>query len=185
MNAQTSFAIPASYTPIPQQKSTVYVIVADAGKLRSFSANDVALSTDLKGKTKPEKQKSTAVDFSFPLVVPAQGTSGDLLNLDFGSVSAGAVVLHTTGDTLATFSGKKVVINFNPPLDSATVVDVIGRGTKGKLMKAKSAWGINKKNAVDTYTYNILRLPFPNLWNWVQDMYSGGGFGASGLVAGA
>ena len=153
-------------------------------KYRTAIYRDWADAKDQKDKRKSVKCKPDKVFFKIDLVTPASGTAGSPLKLDFSMDVTGVVYNASTGIPpktiiLATFSGKKAVINFDPPLP-ASRLQIDGIGNKGKQIVTKFAWGTDKKQDVQSlhqsqaqYLQNQPRLPMPNLHNVGEDIYGG------------
>ncbi len=157
--------------------SFVDIVVGDGSMMRTFTADSIALSSDLKGKVgKFEKPKPISVDFQITLAAPAGGA--DLFYIEFDKVVEGTVSFP--GDThghapIALSALKKYTVNIpGAPLDSAQQVVVVGNGDKGKIMKGKyyfTIGGAKGSKVAFATDYDYLRLPSPNVNNIGDEMY--------------
>jgi hypothetical protein len=88
------------------------------------------------------------------------------------------------GDSIASFTGKKPAPMMLPVVAGETV-RVAGMGLKGKVIKAKYAWGSAKKVTVPSFVLNVPKLPMPNELNLLEDLFKQGAFSSTqGLIAG-
>lgn len=188
MNGQTSYQIPATYAPVPQNPVSVRIIVADAGAFRSFNSADIVAAVDIKGKAKIQSKKPVASECAFTFAVPAGATQA-LVSL--GQVSTYSIS-QTSGWSSPSGIGTKVVTyTWGGPGDPPATLTIEIGGNKGKASKAKATFNTTPKatKIAGTLTNARLLLLFPNLQNLVYELYGGKAkspnlFGALGAVAG-
>ncbi|HTK83172.1 MAG TPA: Ig-like domain-containing protein, partial [Bacteroidota bacterium] len=153
---------------------------------RTATAEQWALSPDQKGKRKPVKCKPDKVDFKFNLVWKL-----DHLKLKFPMYTRGAVRIgkDKNSPTVATWDSLKTVDIVLPGMDTTKVLQIDGRGFKGKLISVNYEWstagitvakgklpGVKTVDKRDSLKANILRLPMPNLHNIGTDLQLQGVF---------
>jgi hypothetical protein len=178
MTGQTSYVVSfAGY--VPQAFTELYLIQYDGTAFRTFRSSQVALAVDGKGKPKAIKKKPVTVDFDFNIVAPdsSLGTVSSV-KVKLGMLSTGIMLQGV--DTVATFTGVKE-FTYAAPIPGGTTFRVIGQGTKGKAIKAAGTWFASLLTKSKKYNFKVLaynenepNLPFPNLWNWVADLYASG-----------
>jgi Secretion system C-terminal sorting domain len=161
MTAETSY----TYHTMDMAPQRILLVKGDGLGFLTATSDSLINAVDYKGKMKAERRKSDKVFFSFPLVVPAQGTYGVELNLKSNIYISGVIYNDTV---YYPFAGKKILVNFPVPLDPGTIVTVEGVGDKGKYPKITKAWGRNKANLITEYDYVNIGYPMPN-WNNVGE----------------
>jgi photosystem II stability/assembly factor-like uncharacterized protein len=155
----------------------------DTAQYRTFAAESLALGKDIKGKVgKYNKRKANKVEFLFSLTVPV-GPLTNVLNLEFSMIVNGKIT-NSTGDSIAAFTGKKPA-PLTLPVISGQQIWVQGWGVSGKQVKVKYAFGSAKKVVLTAFTLNQPRLPMPNTYNLLNELYLQNAFAADGgLVVG-
>jgi hypothetical protein len=149
----------------------------EAISYRTARSEDWATAIDTKGKLVSLKRKPDKVDVAFQL---GFGLGNPQLTLEF-SMDVVGKVSRVNGDSLYAFVGKKPAPMSLSIAPGETVV-VTGWGNKGKAVKAKYAWGANKKAAVTSFLLNQPRLPMPNLHNVGEDLFAANAFPAGLLI---
>ena len=147
---------------------------------RTATVEQWALSPDLKGKRKAIKCKPDKVDFKFNVRWKL-----DHLRLKFPMFTRGQARIGKDKQQtpVATWDSLKTVDITLPGIDTAQVIQIDGRGFKGKLISVNYEWvsgtaviakgklpGTKPVDIRDSLKANILRLPMPNLHNVGEDL---------------
>jgi hypothetical protein len=160
-------------------------------KFRTATMTDWATAVDLKGKANLIKCKPLTVDYDFTISAPDSSLgSVSSVKVKLGMVATGAMLKGV--DTVLTYNAVKEFI-YTAPIAGGETFQIIGKGTKGKAVKAQGTWyatllsKAKKYNfKVLTYTANIPRLPMPNLINVLSELGSwptiGNASGASSVI---
>ncbi|MBI3189545.1 MAG: hypothetical protein HYZ33_02740, partial [Ignavibacteriales bacterium] len=152
---------------------------------RSFRPDSIAFDKDNLGKQgKIVKKKADKVEFKFRLTAPRTAA----LTLKFTMKTSGSLTRgESKTDTIFSWSNL-AQITTPSPIDSGTLVQVDGIGSKGKAIKASYSWATLPKaikgNVPDsTFLQNLLRLPMPNRINVLSELLSQNAFNGP-LLAG-
>jgi hypothetical protein len=153
--------------------------------------NNWATAVDAKGKANAIKCKPLTVDFDFNIVSPdsSLGTVSSV-KVKLGMVSTG--VMLNGVDTVATFSAVKE-FTYTAAIAGGDTFQIIGKGTKGKAVKAQGTWYATLATKAKKYNFKVLaynanipRLPMPNLINVLSELPSwptlGNASGASSVI---
>lgn len=148
-----------------------------------------ATAVDAKLKPKSIKRKADKVDFKFSLTVatPALPVLEVKFNMEIDHLTAYASAAKS--DTLPysslTIDPKRRIwrYTFSPAPAAASVIQIDGRGTSGKLVKAGYLWtdppALTKikgtvPDASSAFLYNVPGLPKPNLHNVGEELFPKG-----------
>jgi hypothetical protein len=131
------------------------------------------------------------VDFDFNIIAPdaSLGTVSSV-KVKLGMASTG--VMLNGVDTVATFTGVKE-FTYTAAIAGNDTFQVIGKGTKGKAVKAQGTWYATLLSKAKKYNFKVLaynanipRLPMPNLVNVLSELGSwptiGNASGASSVI---
>jgi hypothetical protein len=147
-------------------------VYVDPNLYRTASMQSWATATDKKGKVKAEKCKPDKVDFKFTLTSPE---SSSAVSIKFSMLTSGVLTVGTEkAETLAAWNNSKEA-SYSGAMSAGSILQVDGRGVKGKQVKTKVAWtkatdGKKTKQTVESYILNNPRLPMPNLQNVGMDL---------------
>jgi hypothetical protein len=160
-------------------------------QFRTATMNNWATAVDAKGKANAIKCKPLTVDFDFNIVSPdsSLGTVSSV-KVKLGMVSTG--VMLNGVDTVATFSAVKE-FTYTAAIAGGDTFQIIGKGTKGKAVKAQGTWYATLATKAKKYNFKVLaynanipRLPMPNLINVLSELPSwptlGNASGASSVI---
>src|ERR1041385_1962916 len=191
MAFQTSFTYPVKSTSLSQ---TIYIIVGNAYRFRTFPYDSIANAHDSKGKQKAEKRKNYASEWTLTFTndAPAQTTSftADGMNIKFSQNVT--QWLSSVNISPAVPLPSKGPFHFVTTVPHGSSFVVSGTGDKGKAMVAKGAlW----TNAANTATKGVkfngtgpsrLLLRMPNINNVGEEIYAqpGNVDPVNGIVAG-
>jgi hypothetical protein len=185
MNAQTSLIVPTSYVPDPIAGGSVYIIVQDSAKFRTFTMDSLALDGDLKGKQRAEKRKGIASRWRFKFV----NTTGQDVNglvVKYNQAVTGHIAyspfMAIQGENTKTIAYSGQVILQNQELS------IEGFGNKGKAIKAKAYWTFDGERIGDRFDPVVediqIQYPMPNVHNLGEELFTSGAFTPGGLIAG-
>ncbi|MBI4548426.1 MAG: T9SS type A sorting domain-containing protein [Ignavibacteriae bacterium] len=180
MTTASSYQHPL-YSDINQK---VEIMTYDAYMMRTFTIEELAFALNEKGrlaKGKGVKRKPTRVDFCLYVVVDQPDVTD--LHMEFSHAIDTTYPFYTippsTASPLET-RFKKWNFIFSDTLHTGDTVYVYGYGNKGKPQKIPKYWwtlnniqvGDKKKDVV--FDRNDLKLPFPNPWNGIDEVYMQG-----------
>ncbi len=147
---------------------------------RSFRPDSIALSIDDHGRAgKFVDRKPIATDFSFGFTTPGAGT----VTFKFSMLTNG--ILKRGPDTIGSWSNVKTFTTATAET-TGTVLQVIGRGLKGRFIKVTYVCNAVPKVLRGTILTidQTLRLAKPNRLNALYETAGGYGYGPTGMVIG-
>ncbi|MBI5216319.1 MAG: T9SS type A sorting domain-containing protein [Ignavibacteriae bacterium] len=144
------------------------------GSYRSFKAESLALSHDLKGKHLPVEAKPTHDDFCATFLNTETDTVTKL-SIFWKTEIVLATIVSSKTATNDYINGKpnSLILTFTEPLQTGDSVTVCGKTRKPKLQGMNKWWWhfsngkLSTKKKVAPIT-NTLRLPMPNAMNAIQ-----------------
>jgi uncharacterized repeat protein (TIGR02543 family) len=156
-------------------------------EFRTATMSDWATAVDAKGKANLIKCKPLTVDFDFDIVAP-DTSLGTVTSVKVKLGMAATGVMLNGSDTVTTFTGVKE-FTYTAAIAGNDTFQVIGKGTKGKAVKAQGTWYATLSSKAKKYNFKVLaynanipRLPMPNLVNVLSEL---GSWPTIGNVSGA